>query len=104
MCRGNELDVDEEYDNDGTLAMYESRAQKGDKEQQVKREKARQVSDYRQAPASSALSEYLCMSATGQTCASMVMLSWCLKLSMRLTGLSCSMPRQKGFTAAHRPW
>lgn len=55
MCRGNELDVDEEYDNDGTLAMYESRAQKGDKEQQVKREKARQVSDYRQAPAPSAL-------------------------------------------------
>ena len=47
MCRGNELDVDEEYDNDGTLAMYESRAKKGDKEQQVKREKARQVSDYR---------------------------------------------------------
>ena len=48
MCRGNELDVDEEYDNDGTLAMYESRVKKGDKEQQVKREKARQVSDYRQ--------------------------------------------------------
>ena len=47
MRRGNELDVDEEYDNDGTLAMYESRAKKGDKEQQVKREKARQVSDYR---------------------------------------------------------
>lgn len=47
MCRGNELDVDEEYDNDGTLAMYEDRAKKGDKEQQVKREKARQISDYR---------------------------------------------------------
>lgn len=45
--RGNELDVDEEYDNDGTLAMYESRAKKGDKEQQAKREKARQISDYR---------------------------------------------------------
>ena len=55
MCRGNELDVDEEYDNDGTLAMYESRSQKGDREQQVKREKARQVSDYRRAPAPSAL-------------------------------------------------
>ena len=47
MRRGNELDVDEEYDNDGTLAMYESRAKKGDKDQQIKREKARQVSDYR---------------------------------------------------------
>ena len=47
MRRGNELDVDEEYDNDGTLAMYESRAKKGDKEQQAKREKTRQISDYR---------------------------------------------------------
>ena len=55
MCRGNELNVDEEYDNDGTLDMYESRASKGDREQQVKREKARQVSDYRRAPAPSTL-------------------------------------------------
>lgn len=59
MGRGNELDVDEEYDNDGTLAMYESRTQKGDREQQAKREKARQVSDYRQAPAPLAL-RYQC--------------------------------------------
>jgi len=39
LCRGNEADVDEEH-KIGTLAMYESRAEKGNKEQQVERERA----------------------------------------------------------------
>ena len=46
-CRGNELDVDEEYDHDGGLAMYESRNKKGTREKQVQRQKAAQVADYR---------------------------------------------------------
>jgi len=50
MCRGNELDVDDEYDHDGGLAMFESRAKKGTKEQQVKRQKAAQIADYRCIP------------------------------------------------------
>lgn len=45
--RGNELDVDEEYDHDGGLAMYESRDQKGTREKAAQRQKAAQVADYR---------------------------------------------------------
>ncbi len=47
LRRGNELDVDEEYDNDGSLAMAESRSRKGTREQQAKRQKAAQIADYR---------------------------------------------------------
>jgi hypothetical protein len=45
--RGNELDVDEEYDNDGGLALYESRQKRGTRDQQVRRQKAAQIADYR---------------------------------------------------------
>lgn len=39
--------MDEEYDHDGGLAMYESRNKKGTREKQVQRQKAAQVADYR---------------------------------------------------------
>ncbi|DBA83040.1 TPA: hypothetical protein ACH3X1_006813 [Trebouxia sp. C0004] len=45
--REKELDVDEEYDLDGGLDMYESRKIKGTKEQQVKRDRAAQIADHR---------------------------------------------------------
>lgn len=45
--REKELDVDEEYDVDGGLDMYESRKKKGTKEQQVKRDRAAQIADHR---------------------------------------------------------
>ncbi|KAK9823428.1 hypothetical protein WJX72_002672 [[Myrmecia] bisecta] len=44
--KGKELDVDDEYDVDGGLEMYESRKRKGTKEQQAQRSKRAQVSDY----------------------------------------------------------
>ena len=39
--------MDEEYDHDGGLAMYESRNKKGTREKQAQRQKAAQVADYR---------------------------------------------------------
>ncbi|KAL3152781.1 hypothetical protein ABBQ38_012367 [Trebouxia sp. C0009 RCD-2024] len=45
--REKELDVDEEYDVDGGLDMYESRKKKGTKEQQQKRDRSRQIADHR---------------------------------------------------------
>lgn len=39
--------MDEEYDVDGGLDMYESRKKKGTKEQQQKRDRARQIADHR---------------------------------------------------------
>ncbi len=43
MRRGNELDVDDEYDHDGGLALYEARAKAGTREKQAQRQKAAQV-------------------------------------------------------------
>ncbi|DBA82399.1 TPA: hypothetical protein ACH3X2_000649 [Trebouxia sp. C0005] len=45
--REKELAVDEEYDVDGGLDMYESRKKKGTKEQQKKRDRAAQIADHR---------------------------------------------------------
>ncbi|KAL0044021.1 hypothetical protein WJX82_003090 [Trebouxia sp. C0006] len=45
--REKELDVDEEYDVDGGLDMYESRKKKGTKEQQKKRDRSAQIADHR---------------------------------------------------------
>ena len=42
-CRGIELDVDDEHDHDGGLALYEARAKTGTREKQAARQKAAQV-------------------------------------------------------------
>jgi hypothetical protein len=45
--QGKELDVDEEYDNDGGIEMYEDRRKRGTREAQDQRSKAAQVADHR---------------------------------------------------------
>lgn len=45
--QGKELDVDDEYDHDGGVEMYEDRRKKGSKEKQNQRSKAAQVADYK---------------------------------------------------------
>ncbi len=39
--------MDDEYDNDGGIDMYEDRSKRGSREQQAQRSKAAQVSDMR---------------------------------------------------------
>ncbi len=51
--------MDEEYDHDGGLAMYESRNKKGTREKQAQRQKAAQIADYRCA----CLSKFSCIYA-----------------------------------------
>ena len=49
MHREKDLDVDEEYDVDGGLDMYETRASKGTKERAASKERAAQIADARRA-------------------------------------------------------
>lgn len=46
-CRERDLDVDEEYDVDGGLEMYENRNSKVTKEKAVKRQRTSQIADLR---------------------------------------------------------
>ncbi|GBF94032.1 hypothetical protein Rsub_07300 [Raphidocelis subcapitata] len=44
--KGNELDPEEEYENDGGLEMFESRKRRGDPQQQAQRDKTRQIASF----------------------------------------------------------
>ncbi|GLI66933.1 hypothetical protein VaNZ11_010972 [Volvox africanus] len=52
--RGTDLDVDAEYDYDGGLEMYESRAKRGNAEAQRNRDRNRQVAEQRRQEAAEA--------------------------------------------------
>ena len=47
QCRERDLDVDDEYEVDGGLDMYESRDKKVSKEKAVKRQRMAQIADLR---------------------------------------------------------
>lgn len=57
--------MDEEYDHDGGLSMYESRNKKGTREKQVQRQKAAQVADYRCASLGTPLQSNVSVLAVG---------------------------------------